>query len=99
MTKSEKYLTAITTACTFETSERGHDLLIAMRELVSVLKNNSFDSNGYLVDPEEIEASFLTLFRLWLGETAYKVPTVEAKTLDGAFTAIYAVSAVHGGPA
>jgi hypothetical protein len=105
MTKTEKLLTAITKAATFETKDRGRDLLIAMRELLSVLKNGSFDSNGYLVDPDEIESSFLTLFRLWLGETGYKVPArinedkvppVEAKTLDDAFTAIYAVSATHG---
>jgi hypothetical protein len=98
MTKNEEMLTAITKAATFETSDRGCNLLIAMRELLSSL-NTHEDSRGYLVSHEELRDSFLTLFQMWLGETGYKVPTVEAKTLDDAFTAIYAVSAVYGVPA
>lgn len=99
MTRTENFLTAITTATTFETTDRGRDLLIAMRELLANLEAGEFDSRGYVVDPKELEGAFLTLFQLWLGKTGYKVPTIEAPTIEDAFTAIYAVSATHGVPA
>jgi len=48
MTKTEKLLTAITTAVTFETTVPGCNLLIAMRELLSRLQSNDWDYSGYL---------------------------------------------------
>ncbi|MFZ3279088.1 MAG: hypothetical protein WA182_19495 [Candidatus Sulfotelmatobacter sp.] len=99
MTKTEKLLTTITTAATFETTDRGYDLLIAMRELLSRLKSNDWDSGGYRVEPEELEASFLTLFRLWRDATGYKLLTTTEQTIEDAFTVIYGVSATYGKPA
>jgi hypothetical protein len=100
MTKSEKFLTVITTAYTFEPTAPGCNLLIAMRELISRLQSNDWDSSGYLVDPEELEESFLALFQMWLGVTGYKVPAVdgvniEAPTMDDALTVFCAVDAIH----
>jgi hypothetical protein len=97
MTKTEKLLAAITTAYTFETTDRGFYLLIAMRELLSRLQSNDWDSSGYLVDPEELEESFLSLFQMWLGVTGYKVPVVDganvdAPTLDDVLTILTCVS-------
>jgi hypothetical protein len=97
MTKTEKLLAAITTTYTFETTDRGFYLLIAMRELLSRLQSNDWDSSGYLVDPEELEESFLALFQMWLGVTGYKVPVVDgvnvdAPTLDDVFTILACVS-------
>jgi hypothetical protein len=99
MTKTEKLLTAITTAVTFETTVPGCNLLIAMRELLSRLQSNDWDSSGYLVDPEELEESFLALFQMWLGVTGYKVPAidganVDAPTMDDALTVLCVVSAL-----
>jgi hypothetical protein len=100
MTKTEKLLAAITTTYTFETTDRGFYLLIAMRELISRLQSNDWDSSGYLVDPEELEESFLALFQMWLGVTGYKVPAVDgvnvdAPTMDDALTVFCAVDAIH----
>ena len=99
MTKSEKFLTVITTAYTFEPTVPGCNLLIAMRELLSRLQSNDWDSSGYLVDPEELEESFLELFQMWLGVTGYKVPAVDganvdAPTMDDALTVLCIVSAL-----
>jgi hypothetical protein len=97
MTKSEKFLTVITTAYTFEPTVPGCNLLVAMRELISRLQSNDWDSSGYLVDPEELEESFLALFQMWLGVTGYKVPAidganVDAPTLDDVLTILTCVS-------
>jgi hypothetical protein len=95
MTKSEKVLTAITAVYSLETTDRGCDLLIAMRELLVSLKNNEFDSRGYLVEPEDLQDSFLALFQLWLGVTGLKLTTVpKDPTIEDAFTALHAVSGV-----
>jgi hypothetical protein len=100
MTKIEKVLTAISLAYDFETTDRGGNLLIAMRELLASLKSNEFDSRGYLVEPEELQDSFLELFQLWLGVTGLKVTTVpKDPTIEDAFTALHAVSALYGVPA
>jgi len=93
MTRIDEFLTAISTAATFETADSGCNLLIAMRELLSRLKANDWDSGGYHVEPDELEASFLALFQMWLGVTGYKVPTVEHPTMEDAFTVLSGVSA------
>ena len=91
MTKTEKLLTAITTAASFETNDSSYSLLIAMREVLSTLNKNEFDSRGYLVEPEELEESFLALFKLWLVGTKHNVP--KSPTMDDALTVLSAVSA------
>jgi hypothetical protein len=94
MTKIEKALTAVSLAYDFETNDRGGNLLIAMRELLASLKSNEFDSRGYLVDPEDLQGSFLALFQLWLGVTGLTVTTPKDPTIEDAFTALHAVSGV-----
>jgi hypothetical protein len=95
----EDFLTAVATAWSIETTERGHDLLVAMLEMLSSIRNfeRDTDSRGYDMQLEILEHSFLTLFRLWLGVTGLKVPTLgavtlEAATLEDAFTVSFGAS-------
>jgi hypothetical protein len=91
MTKMEKLLTAVCTALGVETHGNSYALLIAMREVLSTLNRNEFDSRGYLVEPEELDESFLALFKLWLVGTKHNVP--KSPTMDDALTVLSAVSA------
>jgi hypothetical protein len=90
MTKPEKLLTAITVVVGFETNDSSYSLLIAMREVLSTLNKNEFDSRGYLVEPDELEESFLALFKLWLVGTKHNVP--KSTTMDDALTMLTAAS-------
>lgn len=88
----EDFLIAVHTAWSFETTDRGHDLLVAMKELLFSIKNNHADPeylDAYGI--EHLEVSFLTLFQLWLGATGFKVPALESVTLDDAFTVLFGV--------
>ena len=85
----EDFLIAIHTAWSFETDDHGHDLLVAMKELLFSIKNNS--ANPAYLDVygiEHLEVSFLRLFRQWVGVTGFKVPTIENPTLEDAFTVL-----------
>lgn len=87
----EDFLIVAHTAGSFETTEPGYDLLVAMTELLFSIKNYE-DAEPDRIEPiETFELSFLTLFRLWLGVTGFKVPTLENPTLEDAFTVLFGV--------
>jgi len=97
----EDLLLAVTTVWTFETTDRGYALLVAMRELLfGILRTDtnpdSLDIHQRIETPahriETLECSFLELFRLWLGVTGHKVPTLENPTLEEAFTVLFGLS-------
>jgi|SRR5580698_961587 hypothetical protein len=88
----EDFLIAIHTAWSFETTHRGHDLLVAMKELLFSIKNNGIDPDYldvYGIEP--LENSFLMLFRMWLRATGFKVPILKDPTMDDAFTVVFGV--------
>jgi hypothetical protein len=87
----EDFLTAVTTAWSFETTERGFDLLTAMRELLFGVQK-TITGPDYIADAypvENLEASFLALFRLWIGVTGNKVPDIKDPTIEDAFTVLF----------
>lgn len=96
------FLTAITSAWSFESNPRAHDLLVAMRELLFSIENMERADNtgriemetpGYWI--ETLETSFLELFRQWLGVTELEVPTLgDASTLEDAFAVLFGVVAM-----
>ena len=90
MTKTEKLLTAITVVVGFETDEYSYRLLIAMREVLCTLNKNEFDTRGYLVEPEELQDSFLELFKVWLTVTQRDAP--KSPTMDDALSMLTAAS-------
>jgi len=90
MTRTEKLLTAITVVVGFETDEYSYHLLIAMREVLCTLNKNEFDTRGYLVEPEELQDSFLELFKVWLTVTQRDAP--KSPTMDDALTMLTAAS-------
>jgi hypothetical protein len=93
------YLTAVSTAWTFESTERGFDLLTAMREILIGIERIS-TGPAYVADVypiENLESSFLELFRLWLGVTGNKVPALVEPTMEDAFTVLFSSGeAEHG---
>lgn len=90
------FLTAVTSAWSFETTERGFDLLTAMRERLfgveKIITGPAYLADAYPI--ENLEDSFLALFRLWLGVTGNKVPALVNPTLADAFNVLFAASAM-----
>src|SRR6185437_1039134 len=92
----EDFLTAATTVWSFEGTERGYELLVAMRELLFSIRNAIGDDHRMDIGDahriETLEDSFLELFRLWLGATGHKVPMLIEPTLEDAFTLLFGLS-------
>lgn len=92
------FLIACTTVSSFECSERGYELLVAMIELLLSIKNTDPDpasiDNACGNRIETLARSFLSLFRLWLDATWFTVPTLEDATFEDAFIVLFGASAM-----
>jgi len=88
-------LTAVNTVRSLERNEKAYPILIAMRELLLSIGNDSppDEPEGTEARIAALEDSFRALFLLWLSTTSFNVPSLETVTIEEAFTVLFSASA------